>query len=274
MKRLLMGSSNLGVAADTVPTGPADGGEAASRVPSVSRLVVITGASSGLGLAMAEAVPFPARVVSVSRSRPPSEGIEHVTADLSDPSAWPTVVERIGDLLTKEQPERFVFVHNAGTLEPIGFAGETEPDAYRANVLLNSAAGQVLGHGVLSCLAGRPGTHDIVMITSGAAHTPYTGLSAYGAGKAALDQWVRTAGAEQQERGGVRVSAIAPGVVATAMQVALRATDPRDLPAVDRFRTIHADGTLTEPGVAARRFWRVVEDGVQTGEIIDLRDRF
>lgn len=238
-------------------------------------LVIITGASSGLGLAIARAVPFAARIVDLSRSGPPAgEPFDHIVVDLADPAQWDTAIDAIGSVVAETDPDRSAFVHCAGTLTPIGFAGEVETAAYRRNVILNSAVGQVLGHAYLSALEGRPGTHDLVMISSGAATSVYPGWSAYGAGKAALDQWVRTVGAEQRERGGVTVSAIAPGVVATEMQAEIRHTERSDFPQVERFRALHDEGRLVPPDVAAARFWQVVEDGLEPGSVIDLRDRF
>jgi len=67
----------------------------------------------------------------------------------------------------------------------------------------------------------------LLNIGSGAAHNVYEGWSAYCAGKAAADHWVRTVGAEQQRRGGhCLVVSIAPGIVATAMQEQIRRTAP------------------------------------------------
>lgn len=235
-------------------------------------LVVITGASSGIGLALAETVPFPAKVVDISRSGPAVDSIEHIATDLSDPSSWVEVGSRFAELVTTHDPERVVFIHAAGTLEPIGFAGEVDTGAYIDNVLLNSASGQVLGHLFLEALRGRTGTFDIVMISSGAASSPYAGWSSYGAGKAALDQWVRSVGAEQRERGGARVAAIAPGVVATAMQAKIRETPQEDFPKVDRFHSLHEDGVLVEPEVAAERIWATIERGIETGSVTDTRD--
>lgn len=234
-------------------------------------LVVITGASSGLGLALARSVPFPATVIDVSRSGPPDEDIEHIAADLSDPTAWPAVGEQIRRIIADHQPERAVLIHAAGTLTPIGFAGEVDSDAYSANVVLNSAAGQVIGHHFLAALSGLDGIYDLVMISSGAASSVYPGWSSYGAGKAALDQWVRNVGAEQRLRGGVRVSAIAPGVVATAMQSQIREQAEQDFPNVERFHELHDQGRLAEPEEAARRVWEAIEAGIETGSVIDVR---
>lgn len=235
-------------------------------------LVVLTGASSGLGLSLARRVPFPAHVVDVSRSGPPvDEDIDHLVADLSDPSTWREIGARLGQLVAEHRPSRAVFVHAAGTLSPIGFAGEVDSDSYASNVLLNSSSGQVLGHHFLASVAGRAGRFDLVMITSGAASSVYAGWSSYGAGKAALDQWVRNVGAEQKLRGGVTVSAIAPGVIATSMQEEIRSQSPRDFPDVARFRLLHEEDDLVEPEDAARRIWRVIEEGIETGSVLDLR---
>ena len=69
------------------------------------------------------------------------------------------------------------------------------------------------------------------MISSGAAFTVFEGWSAYCAGKAAMDQWVRTAGAEQARRGSrCRLLAVAPGIVETAMQEEIRAASSDDFP--------------------------------------------
>lgn len=240
----------------------------------MSDLVVITGASSGIGLALAHTLPFVAHLVDISRSGPPEgEDIEHFAADLSSPPEWVRVGRFLSDLVSSHDPARAVLIHAAGTLSPIGFAGEVDSDAYTANVVLNSASGQVLGHHFLAALSGRVGSFDLVLISSGAASSVYPGWSAYGAGKAALEHWVRHAGAEQKERGGVRVSAIAPGVVATGMQRLIRETPERDFPSVDRFQTLHVEGKLADPEAAARRIWEAIESGLETGSVIDVRRR-
>ncbi|HEX6219780.1 MAG TPA: SDR family NAD(P)-dependent oxidoreductase [Acidimicrobiia bacterium] len=235
-------------------------------------LVVVTGASSGLGLALARSVPFPSHVVDVSRSGPPEgSGIDHFPADLSQPGEWAGVGDEIKRLVGEHDPYRVVMIHAAGTLAPIGFAGEVDSVAYTSNVLLNSAAGQVLGHHFLNAVAGRDGNRDLVMVSSGAARSVYAGWSSYGAGKAALDQWVRNVGAEQKERGGVRVSAIAPGVIATAMQEQIRMTPKHDFPEVERFHDLYQDRDLVEPAAVARRIWDAIEHGIETGSVLDVR---
>src|SRR5690606_17499215 len=169
--------------------------------------------------------------------------------------------------------ELAVLVQAAGTLTPIRFAGEGDPAAYRANVLLNSAAPQIVGDAFLRALAASPARGWMLCIGSGAARSVYEGWSGYCAGKAAADHWVRTVGAEQARRGDrCRLLSVAPGVVATPMQAEIRATDPHDFPEVARFRALHDEGALRDPHDVARALWALRERPLANGAVIDLRD--
>ena len=234
-------------------------------------LIWISGASSGIGEALARTVPWEeARIIGISR-RPPPRG-EHLEADLADPSSWAIVGESFDRELKGFDGDRVVFVHAAGTVEPVGFAGEVDGDPYLANVLLNSAAPQVLGHRFLAAARGTPDPdRHIVMLTSGAAASVYPGWSAYGAGKAAVDQWVRDVGAEQDIRGGVKVLSVAPGTVATDMQAMLRSTDEKDFPSRKKFVDLHESGGLRSADDVARDIWGLFDRGLDNGSVVDLR---
>lgn len=233
-------------------------------------LVWISGASGGIGQALVRTVPWPgARVIGIGRR--PAAGAEHVQADLADPSQWAVAGESFARELAGFDGDGAVFVHAAGTLEPIGFAGEVDSGAYAANVVLNSAAGQVLGHLFLAAARGLAATRHLVMLTSGAASSVYPGWSSYGAAKAATDQWVRDVGAEQDLRGGVRVLSVAPGTVDTGMQAQMRATPERDFPSRQKFIDLHAGGELADPDAVAARTWRLLDAGLANGSVVDLR---
>lgn len=235
-------------------------------------LVFVTGGSSGIGAAMIRTLPFaPARVFDVSRRGAPD--CERLLADLADPAAWPRVAELFRREMDGFAGERVVFVHAAGTLTPIGFAGEEDAGAYARAVLLNAAAPQVLGDAFLRAARATRAPCLLVMIGSGAARNVYAGWTSYGAGKAAVDQWVRTAGAEQELRGGrCRVVSVSPGLVATAMQEEIRATPASRLPSVDRFVEVHRMGELRDPAEVAREIWARLERGLPNGAVFDLRD--
>lgn len=254
-----------------------------SADPAPSATIWVTGASSGLGAAVARTAPYDgARLIDLSRSggtpgEPggPPAGIEHVPADLADPASWSAVEAHLLAQLGGPPPDVAVFVHAAGTLDPIGPAGSVDSAAYRANVLLNAAAPLVLGHAFLGAVAASryEGRAALVLISSGAARTAYEGWSSYGAGKAAADQWARAVALEQARRPNpCRVLSVAPGVIATPMQAAVRAAGPDAFPAHERFVGLHERGELRDPDDAARQLWTLVTSDAPPAEpVIDLR---
>jgi benzil reductase ((S)-benzoin forming) len=239
----------------------------------MDHLVMVTGGSSGLGRALLDAAPADSVRIDISRSGHGGDGVRHLHADLADPATWAEVGRVIAQVVAEREWGRITFVHNAGTLTPIGFVGETDADAVTTNVLLNSASGQVLGHHVLQAMRELTCRRELVLISSGAGRRPVPGWATYGASKAAFDLWARTVGEEQAQRGGAVVLSVAPGVVDTPMQEEIRRTDPADFPEVERFRDLHASGSLADPDATAARMWELLDDPtLQTGSVIDLRD--
>jgi len=234
-------------------------------------LVFVSGGSSGIGRAMIDALPFhPARVVDLSRR--PAAGAAHVAVDLAEPGAWPRAAEAFEREIAAFAGDQVVFVHAAGTLTPIGFADEVDPAAYQRNVLLNAAAPQLLGAAFLRAMRASRARGVLLFLGSGAATSIYPGWSGYGAGKAAVEQWTRTVGAEQAGRGGrCRVLCVAPGIVATPMQEEIRATAAAQFPEVERFVALHREGALREPLEVARELWTLVEGEFPNGAVLDLR---
>ncbi len=234
-------------------------------------LIWISGASSGIGEALAGTIPWPgARLIGVSR-RPPPTG-EHLEADLADPRSWETVARSFERELATWSGDRLVFVHAAGALEPIGFAGEVDTGAYARNVILGSAAPQVLGHMFLAATRDIDARRQVVMLSSGAASSVYPGWASYGAAKAGVDQWVRDVGAEQDLRGGVELIAVAPGTVDTGMQGLLRQTEEKDFPKRQKFVDLHQRGELADPREVARKIWTLLDRDLENGTVLDLRE--
>jgi benzil reductase ((S)-benzoin forming) len=227
-------------------------------------LMWISGASSGIGKALADNVPWEnPRIIDISRRG--HSDTEHLEADLSDPASWAKVAESFQRELSDFSGERVVFVHAAGSVQPIGFAGEVDTESYTRNVLLNSAAGQVLGHAFLAAVRGVDADRYLIMLSSGAASLVGAGWSSYGAGKAALDQWVRDVGAEQDV-------GVAPGVVATEMQEQIRETSKEDFPKRDKFMDLFERGELSDPDEVADQLWALVQKGFENGAVLDLRE--
>lgn len=234
---------------------------------------VVTGASRGIGAAVARAGRERGAVVTIQRTPGPS-GTTHVAADLLDPAAARAALRQALDrpAATAVDGDRIVLVHAAATIAPIGFAAEVDPDAYSRAFDLDVRAAVVVGAAALASLAGRPGRRQVVQLTSGAAGSVYPGWSAYGPAKAAVDHWVAIVGEEQRRRGGVEVLAVAPGVVATEMQEVIRATEVEHFPRVGKFRDLHARGDLRDPDDVAAELWDLLDGVDRSGQVVDLRD--
>ena len=170
-------------------------------MPTARTIVWITGATQGIGQALARAVPYPdARVVNISRRQHPD--LETVRADLADPASWDVVARHLLDELAAFDGERAIFVHNANYGGSAGFVGEIDPVEYRRQVYANAAASLVLGDAFVR--ACRPEFESgLVMISSASAKFAMQGMAVYGAAKAAMEQWVRgRAGRAEESRGG------------------------------------------------------------------------
>ena len=156
-------------------------------------LIFISGASSGIGLAMARCVPLPgSRVIDISRRG--ATGLEHFPADLAEPAEW----QRVAALFAREiegfAGERVVFVHSRRNARADRVCGRGRADWLCARGAAQRGCPQVLGDAFLRAAAATTAPCTLLFISSGAAHSVYEGWSAYGAGKAAVDQWVRTVG--------------------------------------------------------------------------------
>lgn len=214
------------------------------------RLTIITGASSGIGAELAKQAEAAGHTVATV-SRRPGPG-QHFAADLSDPQAWSAVSDWVSQLVESQTWGRVVFVHNAGNLHPVGFAGEVDSDAYVQNILLNSASPQALGNRFIATVekVGVPAQFQV--LSSGAGKRPFLGWSSYCAGKAAGDMWVRAAGMERSERGSaVTIVSVGPGVVDTDMQAHIRDQNEQTFPLVEQFKGMK-ERLASPAGVAAK----------------------
>jgi NAD(P)-dependent dehydrogenase (short-subunit alcohol dehydrogenase family) len=115
-----------------------------------------------------------------------------------------------------------LLINNAGTITPIGALHETDPVEWARNIQVNLAGAAATAHAVLpGMLAAGRGT--IVNISSGAAHRPLPGWSAYCAAKAGMAMLTRALAADYSDAG-IRVFGFAPGLVDTDMQGTIRAS--------------------------------------------------
>lgn len=214
-------------------------------------------------------MPFAdARVVNIARRAHPS--LDNVHADLAEPADWDVVAAHLATELTRFKGTRAVFVHNAFLADPVGFIGEIDPLAYRRHVMANAAAPLVLGEAFLRNVPDDVEA-GLVMISSAAARVPFAGRAGYGAGKAAMEQWVKVVRSELEHRGSANwVVAIRPGAVDTPSFRADAEADPAINPVATAAKAALDAGAVDTAEVAARRIWDVLPPGPDTPAVVFL----
>jgi benzil reductase ((S)-benzoin forming) len=235
---------------------------------------IITGASRGLGKALAEILlrQPDTSVLGVSRQATiEHERYRHQPLDLSD-------ILAVENNLFKVFPARpdarsLTLINNAGVLGEIGYAGELPKEHYGFVFDVNVIAPAMLMNTFLSAYGGHTNIPRTVLnISSGAAQRPVDGWGAYCASKAALDMLSQVAQQEQNLRGsGIRIRSLAPGVLDTAMQEHIRTADARDFSDAARFAALYTENRLADPEQAAERIVAWLQKPSASGEDVVLR---
>ncbi|HTW68788.1 MAG TPA: SDR family oxidoreductase [Acetobacteraceae bacterium] len=194
------------------------------------KAIIVTGASRGIGAAAAAAlakagagVMLTARDAGQLGAVAQSIGRDGgtVTTTACDVSDWASVQR-----LAAETQRRFgkidALINNAGVIEPIASIAESDPATWARNIQINLAGAYHAIRAVLPAMIASGGG-TIVNVSSGAAHNPLEGWSAYCAAKAGLAMLTRAVALEHAAQG-IRVFGFQPGTTDTDMQVIIRAS--------------------------------------------------
>ncbi|RAK65298.1 SDR family NAD(P)-dependent oxidoreductase [Hymenobacter edaphi] len=234
---------------------------------------IITGASRGLGRALAEAVlqQPDTHVLGVSRHATIEHPrYQHQPLDLSD-------IVAVQNNLYKLFPARpdagsLTLVNNAGVMGEISYAGELPNEHYEFVFDVNVIAPAMLMNTFLSAYGSLTCPRTVLNISSGAGQRPVDGWGAYCASKAALDMLSQVAQKEQDQRGrGVRIRSLAPGTVDTDMQAHIRAAGEGSFSEAARFVGLHQDGQLADAGQVGQRIAAWLRQPVAAAEPVCLR---
>ncbi|MEV6974491.1 SDR family oxidoreductase [Kitasatospora sp. NPDC093806] len=184
-----------------------------------TRVVVVTGAGTGIGRATAWAFADQGpevRVVAVGRRAEP-------LAETARGRAAGRVVPLVADITAPDGPEEIVrrtlerfgrldvLVNNAGIAPPATLGGYTR-EGLGALLATNLTAPVLLAQAALPALTDSRGV--IVNVSTAVGQRGWPSNSAYAAGKAAVDTLTRSWAVELAPRG-IRVVAVAPGAIET-----------------------------------------------------------
>src|SRR3954454_4601225 len=209
-----------------------------NRMSNSSRIAVVTGASRGIGAAVAlELAKTGHHVVAIARTVGGLEELDDaikaagrsatlVPLDMKDMDG----IARLALALNERYGKLDVLVGNAGVLGPLSPLDHVEPKYYDDCMDVNVKANWQLIR-TMDALLKRSPAGRAVFLTSGAAYKGRAYWGPYAASKAALDALVRTYAAECASSN-VRANLFSPGPTRTRMYMsAFPGVQPETLPA-------------------------------------------
>jgi benzil reductase ((S)-benzoin forming) len=236
---------------------------AAAPAAKARHLYVLTGASRGLGLALAQQLAIAGNtLLCLSRSTSPTLAalarksgvtIEQWPADLLHAGG---VAARLDAWLHKVDAsglESVTLINNAGIIGRVGGIDQTTAEDLASVLRVDLEAPVLLMQTFLRATRNWRCARRVLNISSGAGRRPIAGWSTYCAAKAGLDGFTRTVALDEAAHAnGAKVVSLAPGVIDTDMQGLLRAADASGFPDQQRFLDLKANKQLAAPEDAAR----------------------
>jgi NAD(P)-dependent dehydrogenase (short-subunit alcohol dehydrogenase family) len=222
------------------------------------RICILTGASRGLGLAMARQLCAQGyRLLTLARQPNPEldgPGVEQWAVDLSDPAAVAARLRTWIVALPRAEVASLTLINNAAGLARLAPLGDVEADDLSAAIRVGLEAPMLLTSAFLNGSADLCAPRKVRNISSGLGRRALAGSAVYCAAKAGLDHLSRAVALEEAARpNGAKVVSLAPGVIDTDMQVQLRNADPAAFADRELFAGMKAEGRLDSPEAAATK---------------------
>jgi benzil reductase ((S)-benzoin forming) len=228
-------------------------------------LTILTGASRGMGLAMAEQLADAGHaLLCISRKTSDALAARAAAAGVAI-EQWPqdlaraeTAAARLETWLqarvAKDDLASITLINNAGLIPRIAPLGEIPASDLAESLRVDLEAPMLLTSAFLRATAGLRIPRKVLNISSGLGRRAMASQAVYCAAKAGMDHFTRCVALEEEGRpNGARVCSLAPGVIDTDMQVQLRGADPARFPDIDNFVGLKEKGALTSPQEAAAR---------------------
>lgn len=239
--------------------------------PLSGRIALVTGASRGIGRAVALGLAKAgAHVIIAARSVGALESLDDEIQAIGGAATLLQLDLKKGDRVDQVGPTIFqrwqrldILVANAGILGPLSPLGHTTDDGFVSTIDINLIANWRLIR-TLDPLLKRSDAGRAIFVTSGAASGKYAYWGPYAASKAGLEALVKSWAAEL-ENTSVRANLINPGATRTGMRAkAFPGEDPETLPPPEALVPLFVE--LASPGcerngeIVNFREWRMDQD--------------
>jgi len=231
-------------------------------------LYIVTGASRGMGAAIAEQLLSPQHVV-LGISRSINTQLAATAKQRGAPlEQWPRdlahSVEAADELeawLRRVDAARFdaaALINNAGVITRVGPMDEATNAELSSALRVGLESAMLLTASFIRATRGwramASGGVKVLNISSGLGRHAMAGSAPYCAAKAGMDHFSRAVALDEAHRGqGAKIVSLAPGVIDTDMQSQLRAADSAGFPDQENFLHMHEAGQLATPHDAAAR---------------------
>jgi NAD(P)-dependent dehydrogenase (short-subunit alcohol dehydrogenase family) len=226
-------------------------------------LYILTGASRGMGLAMARQLLQPGHaLLCISRQENAALATEATQAGCRL-EQWPLdlahgreAAAMLHQWLGKPglRCASATLINNAGVIPQIAPLSALDVNDIAQALRVDLEAPMALSAAFLAATEGWSVPRRILNISSGLGRRPMASQAVYCAAKAGMDHYTRCVALEEARKpNGAKVCALAPGVIDTDMQVQLRGADAAAFPDRERFEQLKSGGQLDSPQQAARK---------------------
>ena len=234
-----------------------------------THLTILTGASRGMGLAMAgQLLDAGHDLLCISRKTNDALAAR-AQAQGRSLEQWPHDLSR-GDVVAAKLETWLVarsaaglasvtLINNAGVIPTIAPVGDIAAADLAQALRVGLEAPMLLTGAFLRATGTWPCERKVLNISSGLGRRAMASQAAYCASKAGMDHFTRCVALEEAlHSNGAKVCSLAPGVIDTDMQVQLRSADPDRFPDIANFQGMKSQGALTSPADAAARVLAVL----------------
>ena len=250
----------------------------------IKHLFILTGASRGMGLAMARQLLQPGNMLlCISRSANETLAVQAKQAGANllqwtqDLSLGAPISAKL-ELWLREQPSSSftsaTLINNAGVIPRIGPLSEADADDLSHALRVGLEAPMQLTSAFLRATANWPGQRKVLNISSGLGRRAMASQAGYCAAKAGMDHFTRCVALEEAlKTNGAKLCSLAPGVIDTEMQEQLRAADSNSFPDQSSFLNLKTSGALAAPSEAAQKVLAVLmRTDFGVNPVADVRD--